>query len=99
MKVIIKDINNKGEVYTLRSFSSKKAAKAWIMRGMCSCKGAEQEHYVMMLGQLEAGDTTLYYNEPPQVQHDFEEDLRYAIEHCESNTGIFEYMKQKGWMK
>jgi hypothetical protein len=99
MKVVIKDINSKGGVYTLRSFSSKKAAKAWIMRGMCSCEGAEQEHYVMMLGQLEAGETTLYYNEPPQAQIEFESDLKYALDHFKSNEEVLLYMKEKGWMQ
>lgn len=96
MKITIKDIDNKGGVYTLRTFSSKKDARTWIMEGLRSCEGAEREHYVDMLMQLEGGATTLYYNEPPsQVQTD----LEYAFAHFDSDEEIREYMKQKGWMK
>lgn len=86
MKVIIKNINNKGEEYVLRSFSSKKAAKAWIMRGMCSCEGAEQEHYVLMLGQLESGETTLYYNNPYNI-----------IAHFTTGAEFAKYLESKGY--
>lgn len=44
-----------------KTFNSKKAAKIWIMNGLMSTDGAEQSHYVSMLLQLEAGETTLDY--------------------------------------
>lgn len=44
-----------------RKFSSKKAAKIWIMDGLMSTDGAEQSHYVSMLLQLEAGETLIDY--------------------------------------
>lgn len=98
MKVIIKNINNKGEDYVLRSFSSKKAAKAWIMRGMCSCEGAEQEHYVLMLGQLESGETTLYYNNPYNGKSaEWEDDLEYALTHFTTGAEVAKYLESKGY--
>ena len=98
MKVTIKNINNKGEEYVLRSFSSKKAAKAWIMRGMCSCEGAEQEHYVLMLGQLESGETTLYYNKPYNIKSaECEDDLEYALSHFTTGEEVAKYLLSKGY--
>lgn len=44
-----------------KTFSSKKAAKAWIMEGLMCTDGAEQSHYVSMLLQLEAGETLIDY--------------------------------------
>lgn len=44
-----------------RKFSSKTNAKIWILNGMLNTDGAEQDHYVSLLRQLEEGRTTLDY--------------------------------------
>ena len=33
-----------------------------VMEGMFACEGAERDHYVNMLYELEQGRTTLHYN-------------------------------------
>lgn len=63
MKITIKWFGNKSEARVLRSFNSKKSARAWIMQGMFETDGAERDHYVSMLEQLECGETTLFYDE------------------------------------
>lgn len=44
-----------------KTFNSRKAARAWIMEGLFGTDGAEQEHYVHMLLQLEEGKRTIDY--------------------------------------
>lgn len=44
-----------------KEFSGRKAAREWIMEGLFGCDGAERDHYVSMLGQLEAGRSNLDY--------------------------------------
>jgi len=58
MRYVIFD-NYRAEI--IRSFSNKKDCRDWVMSGMFSCEGAEREHYVNMLGQLENGKKTLSY--------------------------------------
>ena len=68
MRIIIKRYGNKSEARLLRSFSSKKSARAWIMQGMFETEGAERDHFVSMLEQLECGETTLFYDEDPYAK-------------------------------
>lgn len=45
-----------------KEFSSKKECLEWVLEGMRSCDGAERDHYVDMLMELQTGATTLHYN-------------------------------------
>lgn len=45
----------------MKVFPDKKSAYDWIISGMRGCEGAERDHYVDLLIQLEDGNTTLYY--------------------------------------
>lgn len=100
MKFIIKWYGNKSEARLLRSFSSKKAARAWIMEGMFCTEGAERDHYVSMLEQLEDGETTLYYDDnfyKSATAKQYEADFKEAFENCSNAEEIYNYMAKKGW--
>lgn len=56
-----KHYRNLDECDKYRVFRSRKAAKEWIMEGLVGCEGAEREHYVNMLVELESGKNTLTY--------------------------------------
>ena len=45
----------------LRSFKTKKDCRGWLMEGLYACQGAERDHYVSMLQQLDCGKKTLCY--------------------------------------
>lgn len=45
-----------------RAFKNKKEAKSWIMDGLMGCEGAERDHYVSLLQQLEMGLDRLDYD-------------------------------------
>jgi len=45
----------------IKSFKTKKECRAWLMEGMFSCEGAERDHYVNMLSELECGKKSLKY--------------------------------------
>lgn len=64
MKRIAKrsNITVKSRLFETKTFKNKNKAKDWIMRGMCSCEGAERERYISMLFQLNIGDTELDYD-------------------------------------
>jgi len=47
---------------TLQSFKSKKDCRAWLMEGLYGTDGAERDHYVSMLSQLDMGKKVLEYN-------------------------------------
>jgi hypothetical protein len=38
------------------------ACRKWLMEGIAGCNGAERDHFVNMLLELEDGETTLRYN-------------------------------------
>ncbi len=46
---------------TLREFKTKRNCRSWLMDGIFSCEGAERDHYVNMLAELECGKKTLHY--------------------------------------
>ena len=39
----------------IRTFPTKRKCYAWLLDGMRCCEGAERDHYVNMLLQLEKG--------------------------------------------
>jgi len=43
------------------SFGNKRECREWLMEGMYGCEGAERDHYVSMLQQLDHGKRTLEY--------------------------------------
>ena len=45
-----------------KEFSSKKACRKWLMEGIAGCDGADRDHFVNMLLELEDGEKTLHYN-------------------------------------
>lgn len=45
-----------------RVFRNKTEAKSWIMAGLMGCEGAERDHYVSLLQQLEMGLDRLDYD-------------------------------------
>ena len=45
-----------------KKFSSRTKAREWIMSGIFGCDGAERDHYVSLLIQLDAGLTLLDYD-------------------------------------
>lgn len=45
-----------------KEFKTKRECRAWLMEGMFACEGAERDHYVNMLYELEHGKTILHYN-------------------------------------
>lgn len=55
-------IDNLDKNRTLQTFRNKKDCRAWLMEGLCGTDGAEQEHYVSMLMQLDEGKKVLEYN-------------------------------------
>jgi hypothetical protein len=59
MKIIIIDRCQKN---WSKEFSSKKACRKWLMEGIAGCDGAERDHFVNMLLELEDGEKTLHYN-------------------------------------
>lgn len=96
MKVTIRKYDNKGEDVELRSFNTKRAARIWIIHGILSCEGAEQEHYASMLRQLDDGKTTVYYNEPSPPQSKYDEALEYALRTYSTVEEIFAYLELQG---
>lgn len=58
MKYVVFD-NNLAKI--LKSFKTKKEIYDWIMIGLYVCEGAERDHYVSMLNQLNRGKKTLCY--------------------------------------
>ena len=45
----------------LRRFPNADKCREWLMSGIRSCEGAERDHYVKMLQEMESGDHRLYY--------------------------------------
>ena len=45
-----------------KTFRSSRAARRWVLEGLVGTDGAERDHYVRMLLELEEGATTLHYN-------------------------------------
>lgn len=45
-----------------KTFATKSSCKAWLMEGMMACDGAERDHYVGMLCQMDEGKNILDYN-------------------------------------
>lgn len=43
-------------------FTSKASCKEWIMEGMTGTDGAERDHYVSLLCQMEGGKNVLDYS-------------------------------------
>jgi len=54
-------IDNWNQNKVIRSFNIKNECKDWIMSGLFACEGAERDHYVHMLCQLEDGKRFLEY--------------------------------------
>lgn len=47
--------------FVIRIFPTKRKCYEWLLDGMRGCEGAERDHYVNMLLQLEEGRTKLIY--------------------------------------
>lgn len=62
MKYYILDSRCREPNKPFKTFNKKADCKEWIMCGLYGTEGAEQEHYVDMLQQLDLGKTTLDYN-------------------------------------
>lgn len=45
-----------------KTFHSKEQAKEWIVDGLTGTEGAERDHYVNMLLELDSGSKILHYN-------------------------------------
>lgn len=45
-----------------KTFNGEAAAREWIMGGLMGCEGAERDHYVSLLQQLEMGLDRLDYD-------------------------------------
>ena len=45
-----------------KDFATKSSCKAWLMEGIMGCDGAERDHYVGMMCQMEEGKSILDYN-------------------------------------
>jgi hypothetical protein len=55
-------IDNLNGNKTLQTFRNKKDCRAWLMKGLYETDGAERDHYVSMLSQLDMGKKVLEYN-------------------------------------
>ena len=55
-------IDNLNGNRTLQSFRSKRDCRSWLMDGLYGTDGAERDHYVSMLSQLDMGKMVLEYN-------------------------------------
>ena len=56
IKIIDSCFDKNSEWYNIAEFNSRKSAREWIMSGLFSCEGAERDHYVDMLSQLEESE-------------------------------------------
>lgn len=62
MKYYILDSLSREPNKPFKIFNKKNELKSWLLGGLYGTEGAEQEHYVDMLSQLDLGKTTLDYN-------------------------------------